>query len=288
MATESGPMIGERTPGTMDVPAPTPWPMVLAFGICLLFAGLATSAWVSVLGAAAALVGTVGWCRQVLPRESLESVPTLGKAPAVTTRRREVARLDVAVAAQRAWLPLEIYPISAGIKGGLAGCVAMAVLAILYGVLSGHGIWYPINLLSAGFFPRAATENAAELGVFRLSAFVIAAVIHVTASLLVGLLYGAMLPIVPRRPVLLGGLLAPLIWTGFLHSILEIIDPVLNQRVDWFWFVLSQVGFGIVAGIVVSRQHRVNTLQGVPLAIRVGIEAPGIGKPRGEEGKNEN
>jgi hypothetical protein len=164
----------------------------------------------------------------------------------------------------------------------------MAVLAILYGVLSGHGIWYPINLLSAGFFPRAATENAAELGVFRLSAFVIAAVIHVTASLLVGLLYGAMLPIVPRRPVLLGGLLAPLIWTGFLHSILEIIDPVLNQRVDWFWFVLSQVGFGIVAGIVVSRQYRVNTLQGVPLAIRVGIEAPGIGKPRGEEGKNEN
>jgi len=46
-----------------------------------------------------------------------------------------------------------------------------------------------------------------------------------------------------------------------LHSILGIVDPLLNQRIDWFWFVLSQVGFGIVAGIVVSRQERVRTWQ---------------------------
>jgi hypothetical protein len=70
-----------------------------------------------------------------------------------------------------------------------------------------------------------------------------------------------------------------------LHSTLAIINPVLNQRVDWFWFVLSQVGFGIVAGIVVSRQERVRTLQGVPWAIRVGIESPGIEKAGREERK---
>ncbi len=285
MATEPVPMTKERPPRTIEVPAPTPWPLVLAFGVCLLFAGLATSPYVSVLGAVALLLGAVGWFRQVLPREAHESVATLGESPAVTTRRRGVARLDVAAPAQRAWLPLEIYPVSAGIKGGLAGGAAMALLAILYGVLSRHSIWYPINLLSAGFFPGTVTESASDLGVFSLSAFVIAAVIHLSTSLVVGVLYGSMLPLISRRPILLGGLLAPLLWTGLLHSTLAIINPVLNQRVDWFWFVLSQVGFGIVAGIVVSRQERVRTLQGVPWAIRVGIESPGIEKAGREERK---
>ena len=51
------------------------------------------------------------------------------------------------------------------------------------------------------------------------------------------------------------------------------MNPVLNQRIDWFWFVLSQVGFGIVAGIVVSRQERIRTWQRLPLAVRAGMEA---------------
>ncbi len=274
-----------ESPGTIEVPAPTPWPMVLAFGICLLFAGLATSAVVSVVGAAAALAGAVGWFRNVLPKEAVEAVPLIGATPAVATQRREVARLELAVPTRRAYLPLEIYPVSAGIKGGIAGGIAMAVLAMLYGVLSHHGIWYPINLLSAGFFPRMVTESTSDLSLFSLSAFLTATVIHITTSLVVGLLYGALLPLIPRRPILLGGVLAPLLWTGLLHSILGIINPVLNQRVNWFWFVLSQVGFGIVAGIVVSRQERVSTWQGLPLAIRFGIEAPGTKKTTGEDEK---
>jgi len=44
-----------RTPGTIEVPAPTAWPFILAFGATLLFAGLVTSMSVSVLGAALAL-----------------------------------------------------------------------------------------------------------------------------------------------------------------------------------------------------------------------------------------
>ena len=51
---------------------------------------------------------------------------------------------------------------------------------------------------------------------------------------------------------------------------------VLNQHVDWPWFVLSQIGFGIVAGVVVSWQERIRTWQAVPLAIRAGVETPGL------------
>ncbi len=278
MTTESLTTTSEKTRDTTKVPAPTAWSLVLALGVCLLFAGLATNAYISVLGAAATLLGAVGWFRNVFPHEAHEVVPTLGQIPAVTTQRREVAQLDIAAPVSRAWLPLHIYPISSGIKGGLAGGAAMAVLAMLYGVVSHHGIWYPVNLLSAGFFPRAVTESASQLGAFSLSSFFIATAIHLLTSLGVGLLYGAMLPIIPRRPILLGGILAPLLWTGLLHSSLSIINPVLNQRVDWFWFVLSQIGFGVVAGIVVSRHEQVRTLQGFPLALRFGIESAGMEK----------
>jgi hypothetical protein len=275
---------GEGATNTVEVPASTPWPIVLAFGVALLFAGLVTSEAVSVLGAVVAIAGAVGWFRDVLPYERHESVQVVAQVPDVTTMRREVARMEVAGELRRAWLPVEIYPISAGIKGGLAGSVAMAVLAMLYGVLSHTSIWYPINLLAAGFFPAAATDTTAEIAAFHLRAFLIAVPIHLITSLLVGLLYGAMLPMLPRRPVVLGGFIAPLLWSGLIHSILGIVNPVLNQRIDWLWFSFSQVGFGVVAGIVVSRQVRVQTLQRLPLALRVGLEASGMmGENRGED-----
>jgi hypothetical protein len=276
----------EDAMNTVEVPASTPWPIVLAFGITLLFAGLVTSEAVSVLGAVVAIAGAVGWFRDVLPHEHHETVQVVMPAPSVTTMRREVARMEIAHELRRAWLPVEIYPISAGIKGGLAGSVVMAVLAMLYGIVSRTSIWYPINLLAAGFFPAATTDTTAVIAAFHLRAFLIAVPIHLITSTLVGLLYGAMLPMLPRRPILLGGFIAPILWSGLIYSILGIVNPVLNQRIDWLWFVFSQVGFGVVAGLVVSRQGRIRTLQHLPLAFRVGLEASGMRDDnRGEDGR---
>ena len=276
MAVEVVNQASEEAPNTIEMPAPTAWPIALAFGITLLFAGLVTSEGVSILGAIIAIAGAVGWFREVLPHEAHESVPVVPQLVEVTTTRREVARIGIGLELRRAYLPLEIYPISAGIKGGLAGSLAMAVLAMLYGVLSHTSIWYPINLLAAGFFPAAATDTTAEIAAFHLRAFLIAVPIHLITSLLVGLLYGAMLPMLPRRPVLLGGFIAPILWSGLIHSILGIVNPVLNQRIDWVWFVASQFAFGIVAGVVVSWQGRIRTLQHLPLAVRSGMEATGM------------
>ena len=72
------------------------------------------------------------------------------------------------------------------------------------------------------------------------------------------------------------GFIAPVMWTGLLYTSLGIINPLLNQRIDWTWFVASQIGFGIVAGLVVVRQERVRTRQYMPFAVLAGIEAPGI------------
>ena len=264
----------EQWSGSIELPAATAWPIVLAFGFTLVFAGLVTSASVSILGAIFTIAGCVGWFRNVLPHEKHESVPVVEKAPAVATSRPQVARVEwITQELHRARLPLEIYPISAGVKGGLAGSVAMAVLAVLYGIISGNGMWYPINLLSAGFFPARSTT--AQISAFHWDALIIATIVHLICSLLVGLLYGAALPMFPRRPILLGGVIAPVLWSGLIHSVLEALDPVLNQRIDWVWFVISQIGFGVVAGIVVSRQERVRTWQHLPFAVRAGIESPG-------------
>src|ERR1700689_5252042 len=95
---------------TIQMPAPTPWPIALAFGLALLFAGMVTSAAVSVLGAIVAIAGAVGWFRDVLPHEAHEPVEVMPEAPAVTTSRREVARVAISNELQRAYLPLELYP----------------------------------------------------------------------------------------------------------------------------------------------------------------------------------
>jgi hypothetical protein len=104
--------------------------------------------------------------------------------------------------------------------------------------------------------------------------------LHLVTSILVGLLYGATLPMFARRPILLGGLIAPVLWSGLLHSTMNILNPVLGSHIDWAWFMASQFAFGIVAGLVVVRQSRVRTRENMPFALRAGIEAPGIMPPR--------
>ena len=64
-------------------------------------------------------------------------------------------------------------------------------------------------------------------------------------------------------------------WSGLIHGILGIVNPVLNQRIDWLWFVLSQMGFGIVAGIVVSRQETSTHVAAHALLVRAGDGSPG-------------
>jgi len=276
MAAEASQVEAGDRASPIRVPAPTGWPMILAVGVGLVFAGLATSAAVSVLGGIAALAGAVGWFRAVLPIETVEAIPREPEAPAAVTLRREVVRLDVVSGSRRAWLPIEIYPITAGIRGGLAGGAAMAIIACLYGIVSGHGIWYPINLLAAGFLPSTVGQTAEEIGRFQAGSFAFACLIHGLGSLLVGVLYGALLPIFPRRPILVAGFAVPLFWVALFHSFIGLINPVLNARIDWLWFVISQLGFGIVAGIVVSRRERIRTWQGAPFAVRAGIEASGL------------
>jgi hypothetical protein len=276
---------GVRHPATnvVRLPAPTAWPITLAFGVALLFAGLITSVSLFVLGTILTVVGCVGWFLDIFPHEKHEEIAVVDKPVAVTTSRPAVARLEIAPELPRALLPLETYPVTAGIKGGLAGAVAMAVLACLYGILKQGSIWYPINLLAATVYSQSMMLGHGSLKAFHLDSFIIASGIHLITSVLVGLLYGAMLPMIPRRPILLGGVVAPVLWSGLLRSMLDLINPLLSQRVDWWWFIASQFAFGIVAGLMVARQHRIPVKQFIPFSVRAGIETPGMMHQRDED-----
>jgi len=266
-------------PREIEVPAPTSWPFVLAFGFALMFAGLVTSLSVTVLGAILSLAGCIGWFREVLPYEHEEVVPVVPEDIRIATERRVVELLPIGHHV-RAWLPVKTYPVSAGVKGGLAGSVAMAVLACVYGVLKAGSIWYPINLLAAVVYAESLKLGPGQLNSFHADSFAIALVLHIVVSALVGLLYGAMLPMFAHRPIVLGGLIGPVLWSGLLYTMLGLLNPLLASHIDWPWFIASQVAFGIVAGLVVMRESPMTTRENLSFAIRAGIEAPGITPPR--------
>jgi hypothetical protein len=258
----------------VEVPAPTAWPMIAAFGLGFAFTGLVTSFSVSVLGVVLFVLGAVGWFREVLPEEHRESIVVAPVAPVPRPVPVPVRRLTPGVEGHRARLPVAIYRYSAGLRGGIAGGIAMAIPAIAYGIVAHGSPWWPINLLAATVLTDLARASDATLASFSAAAFGVACVIHAIASVLVGLLYGVLLPMLPRRPVLFASIVAPLLWTGLLWASLGVLNPMLDERIEWRWFIASQIAFGVTAGLVVARSERIGTLQHLPLRERAGIEAP--------------
>ena len=274
-----------QTSKTIEVPAPTPWPVVTAFGLALLLAGLVTSLAVSVVGFVVILFGAVGWFKAVLPMPKEELVPLVETpTPIFTHSIRRVDHLQPGAESHRVYIPVKVHPYSAGLFGGVIGGVGMAIIACLYGLIAQGSLWYPVNLLAAAALPSLAEAGPAELKAFHLSGFVVALLSHGIISLLVGLLYAAILPMMPSRfTAFWGSFLAPVLWTALVASTLSLINPTLNQRIAWGWFIASQVAFGLITGFVVAHSKEVETAQSWPLAARAGVEAPGLMPEREEE-----
>jgi hypothetical protein len=261
-------------PTTIQLPRPTAWPMVLALGLSLIFAGMVTSLAVGILGLVLTLAGIVGWFRQVLPHEAHVSVPIGADHVEIASLRTLIQHPPHAASeSPRKILPVETFLISNGIKGGIAGGTAMVVPATIFSLLKYHSLWYSVNLLAAGGFVSWSGASNAFLSQFHLEGVIAGFLIQGFVSLLVGLLYGAMLPMFPKYPIFTAGFMVPLLFTGIVYSALSFVSPILNERIDWFWFILSQFAFGLVCGYVVNLQARVRTpqFQALPFAMRAGL-----------------
>ena len=180
------------------------------------------------------VIGLGGWIGQLLPgrghRTSRWSSRRCGpgRSPA---RQGTVEQLRPGVAGYRFQLPEKIHPISAGVKGGIVGGLVMPIPALAYGLISGHGLWFPINLLAGMAVPGISGETVAQLEQFSAASLVLAIFIHATLSVTFGLLFGVVsptLPPIPGGPVVAGGVLMPLLWTGLCYGFMGIVNPLLN------------------------------------------------------------
>jgi hypothetical protein len=267
----------------IHLPAPTQWPLMLALGLSLVLAGMVTHWVVSVLGAVLTVVGSIGWFFQVFPNEVVENFAVKAIAiPVSSARGLHIHEHEAST--HRQIIPIESFHITTGIKGGVAGGLAMMAPAALFGLLRFHSIWYAANLLAAGGFVSWAGASDAYLSQFHLRGLIAALIIHGVTSILVGLLYGAMLPMYPKYPIITAGIMVPLLFTGILHTALGFVSPILNLRIDWFWFVASQLAFGLVCGFVVNLNAKVRTPQfrALPFSVRAGLH-----DDRRERGPNE-
>jgi len=90
-------------------------------------------------------------------------------------------------------------------------------------------------------------------------------------------MFASLLPMMPSRfTAFWGSFLAPVLWTALIASTLQLINPALNSKIAWGWFIASQIGYGLITGYIVAHSKWVETSQDWPLAVRAGLEAPSL------------
>lgn len=247
----------------VEMPAPTVSPFVLALGIALIFAGPVLSWAMTVAGFALLVAGIAGWVGQMTSSEGQIEEPVVAGPKPIQGVAGRVEILRPGMPGYRARLPEKMHPYSAGFKGGLVGGVLMTIPALAFGVIRYGSIWFPVNLLAGMVLPELvdetlpANEQLEYLKSFHLGLFSGAVLIHAVISGSLGLMYGVMLPTLPGRPIIWGGIVLPLLWTGFSYGFMGVLNPILHDHVDWLSFIVSQFVFGIAAAIVVARSEQI-------------------------------
>lgn len=261
----------------IELPEPTGWPIVAAFGLTLLFFGLVTDIVITLVGLVVGVVGAVGWFLDVFPHPKHEYVkmrPVDQQPKPVRTAGRVVQILEEGHVPNRAHIPQEVHPYSVGVWAGLVAGVVMAVMACLFGLVWYHSLWYPVNLLAASGVPDLANADQATLMKFSAAGLIVGTIAHVTLSLMVGLLYAALVPMLPRRREwIYGGIIAPVLWSLAIYVSLRMISPKMEANVNWPWFFVCQIVFGLVCGFIVYRSGKIETMQSWSMPQRLGVEA---------------
>src|SRR5262249_23610743 len=202
-----------------------------------------------VVGAVVVVAGLSIWIVQLLPGRGHvhESLVETARPQPVMARPGGVKDLRAGMPGYRLRLPQDVHPVSAGLPGGIGGGASMPVPALLWGLLSRHGLWYPVNLLAGMILPGMGRMTVPELERFNLTHLVAALIIHVVMSVVIGLIFGVLLPTLPAvpRPIAWGGLLMPIVWTGASYLAMSVVNRALPGEVSRPWVLLSQLVFVI-------------------------------------------
>ena len=159
---------------------------------------------------------------------------------------------ETAVTAREQVWPEWVYPYSAGIVGGLLGGAAVALVGLIYGLISGN-TWLPVNAVAATLLRDFQNKSPQELSQFNATALVAGLAIHVVMSIGLGQLFSFILPGLPGRPLYWGPVIGPLLWVGATIAVLPILNPVMAANVEWVSFGLANVLYGLILGWWIDR-----------------------------------
>src|SRR5579875_2807144 len=117
--TEYGEAGEQSSAKQFSLPAPTIFPLLLAFGLMLIFAGPLFRSLLSYVGVAIALLSAIGWWRKVIPDEAHEAVAidTRHRPSPIAADPKSAARLKVGRAQHRVHIPEEAHSYTSGILG---------------------------------------------------------------------------------------------------------------------------------------------------------------------------
>ena len=138
-----------------------------------------------------------------------------------------------------------------GALAGLAGGLAMAVVAALLSASMGQDIWHESKRIAAIVYGRAAFAGSG----FEPGPVLVGTLIHLLVSALLGAVFG----IVTRRwlhltsdfgtPVLAGLIYGLMVWLAAYFVVLPLLNPALLE-VYAPAFIIQHAVYGIVMGLV--------------------------------------
>lgn len=157
-------------------------------------------------------------------------------------------------------VPAEMYPYSAGVIGGVLGGLAMAVVALLTGLLIGQGPWYPLNLVAATVIRSLQVAPPETLAQFSPGAFAVGFVLHMILSTSIGLLFALVLPTLPGRPWIWSLVIGPALWFSAQFIVLPVANPMMSASVWLPSFFVAHLVYGLVLGGWINRVGKVSAV----------------------------
>jgi hypothetical protein len=154
-------------------------------------------------------------------------------------------------------VPAMVHSVRTGAIGGALGGAAMALVANGYGLISGLGVWLPVNVIAATFLRDLQSASIDQLAQFNLAALIIGLLMHAVLSIGLGILFVLILPTLPGTPIIWALTVGPLLWIIASVLTLPLLNPIMVRVVDVPSFIVAHVIYGLVMGIYVARTAKV-------------------------------
>jgi hypothetical protein len=155
-------------------------------------------------------------------------------------------------------VPALVYPYSVGVIGGLWGGLAMVPVALVYGIVSGRGVWYPVNLIAATVLRSWQRVPLDQLMRFSFGGLAAGLLIHLLMCVVLGLIFATLLPTLPGSPIFWAFVVGPILWAGAIFAGLPLVNPVMAQHVDWLSFAIANIVYSLVLGLWVARSEKIS------------------------------